>query len=534
MTAGRLRRTNALLLSHRFRAVALCGLVIAIIGVHDIAIAQSTVTSRISTRGIYTDNVFLSDEDEQSDFVVEIKPGIRWTQRSRRFDMDVDLEAQLLAYTEHENEEGDSVVVNPIFSLSSTSTLISEYLFLDVDGEYGQRLSSLNQRASFDNIALTGDRSDFYTYRISPYIQHRTGGGIEYALRAERSTVDFGLDDEDEAESLNDADTERFVINVNNSASGSPFTWLLNGTESRIERASEGAAESEFRSASLQLGYRVSTKWSLLAQGGYSENFIDGVERGVNGEYYAAGFSWYPSPRLTLSALHGDRYSEGSLRWQPSRRTEVELVARQSDVGINTGESQSVNVRWRGRRAQFFVRYDESITNEQFLILDGETLIPIVDTEGNPIIDPTTGNPLVIPVGNFALADDDFLRERGELGFIYDGRRLQHSINLYHESREYLSRDVLNGESIGLNMTFTIPVVSGWSFVGRANVRDTEYDSDGAKEITTMYRAGMEQAITQKSKLGFYWQYSEQDSDREELALNFKENRLVAEWIYKY
>ncbi|TDQ49121.1 TIGR03016 family PEP-CTERM system-associated outer membrane protein [Permianibacter aggregans] len=508
--------------------------VLTAVSLQGIAEAQSTVTPRLSARGIYTDNVFLSDEDEQDDFVVEIKPGVHWSQRSRRFVMDMDLEAQILGYTNNENEDGDSVVVNPNFTLSTTSTLINQYLFLDVDGEYGQRLSSLNQRASFDNIALTGDRSDFYSYRISPYIQHRTGGGIDYLLRAEQSTVNFDLDDEDEAESLNDADTERYVVNISNRASGSRFTWALSGTESSIERANESAAQSEFRSASVNLGYRLSTRWSLIAQGGYSENFIDGVERGVNGEYYAGGFSWYPTPRLTLSALHGDRYSEGSLRWQPSRRTEVELVARESDVGINTGESQSVNIRWRGRRSQLYARYDESITNEQFLILEGETLIPIVDPDGNPIIDPNTGNPLVIPIGNFALADDDFLRERGEIGFTYDGRRMRTAINVYQETREYLNRVTLNGDSIGGNITATIPVVAGWSFVGRVNIRDTTYDSDGAKEITTMYRAGMEQALSLKTKWGFYWQYSEQDSDREELALNFKENRLVAEWIYKY
>lgn len=532
MTAGRLRRTNALL-SYRFRVIAVYG-ILAGVSVQGVAEAQSTISPRVSVRGIYTDNVFLDEENEQDDFVIEIKPGIHWSQRSRQFNMDMDLEAQILGYTQNENEDGDNVVVNPKFSLSSTTTLINRYLFLDVDGDYGQRLTALNQRASFDNIALTGDRSDYYSYRLSPYLQHRTGGGIEYLLRAEYSTVNFDLDDEQGEERLNDADTERYIVNINNGASGSRFTWGLSGTESTIERANETAPQSEFRSASANLGYRLSSHWSVIAQGGYSENFINGVERGINGEYYAGGVSWFPTPRLTLSALYGDKYTQGSLRWQPSRRTEVELVARESDIGINTGESQSVNVRWRGRRSQLYARYDESITNEQILIVEGETLIPIVDPDGNPIIDPSTGNPLVIPIGNFALVEDDFLRERGEIGFMYDGRRLRTSISVYQETREYLNRVTLNGDTVGTNITATIPVVAGWSFVGRVNLRDTEYDSDGAKETITMFRAGMEQMLSPKSKWGIYWQFSEQESDRAELAVNFEENRLVAEWIYKY
>ena len=492
----------------------------------------SGITPRLSARGIYTDNIYLDDVNPTSDFVTEITPGIQWKKRSRRFSMTADLALQFLNYAETENQDGESSLLFPQFLLDTKTSIIPNYFFLDFGGQYNQSSAVLNERLTFDNINLVGDRLNYTSYRFSPYIQHLSGTGHYYYLRAEQSQIDYDREDYDASETLSDTLNDRYDLNVNNAQQSTRIHWSANVSSTTTERDTTLYRLSEYRSANVTLDYRLSSKWSAVAKYGNSENFIDGIERGVNGEYVSGGFSWTPNNRFQLSATTGDQYQDANLRWTPSRRTDVELGYRNSEVGIIRGESYNAKVQWRARRVSSFLRYTESVTNEQLQTINGTTSTPVLDGQGNPQVDPITGDPIISFSPNYILVDDEFIQKRGEWSISYTGRKFTNSILFFTEDREYLNEVSQSGDSIGMNLNLEVPVANGWRGVIKGTYRDTEYTSDGALETIYYYRVGAEQNIGKYSRWGLYGQRSEQDSERN--LDNYEENRAVLEWIYRY
>mgnify|MGYP006401859681 CR=1 FL=1 len=494
--------------------------------------SASEIIPRLSLRGIYTDNIFLDDVNPTSEFVTEVTPGVQWKKKSRRVSITADLALQILNYAETENQEGDSTVLFPQFRLDTKTSLIPNYFFLDLGGQYNQSSAVLNDRLTFDNINLVGDRLDYTSYRVSPYIQHQTGSGFYYYLKAEQSEINYDREDYSASETLSDTLNERYDLNVNNGQQNTRIHWSMSASSTTTERDTLLYHLSEYRSAQVNLDYRLSSKWSVVAKYGNSENFIDGIERGVNGEYVSGGFSWTPSNRFMLSATTGDQYQDANLRWTPSRRTDVELGYRNSEVGIIRGESYNAKVQWRARRVSSFLRYTESVTNEQLQTINGNTVIPVLDGQGNPQVDPLTGTPIVTFTPNYILVDDEFIQKRGEWSISYTGRKFSNSVLFFTEDRDYLNETTQSGESIGMNLNLEIPVGQGWRAIIKGTYRDTDYRSDGATETIYYYRLGAEQRLGQHTRWGLYGQRTEQDSERN--LGNYEENRAVLEWIYRY
>src|SRR3990167_8922889 len=362
-------------------------------------------TPTLSVREIYTDNLMLTEEDPQADWVTELTPGFSLRGQNDLLKLNFSASSQNLYYREGDSTDGDNSQSNSQLQLQSTTTLLPSFFFLDVGGNAGQRIVSQNNQLSYDNVALTGDRSDYSAYTLAPYIKYKSRAGINLEARAERGVNKYDSEDAASEDMLSDATTENYRFLLDNGGMQSKLDWRLQATRRYLDRESDELSDPDIRQGQADLGYSLSGSFSVLARAGRSENSLGGYDNDRNGDYSAGGFRWSPSRRFSLSAMAGSNYNDAELNWRPSRRTDMMFGYRDTDVGLIVGPSWRSNIRFRGRRASATLTYNEEVTTEQQLLLETVTVT---------VIDPVTG-PRTEDITFFFIADDEFERHRGAL-----------------------------------------------------------------------------------------------------------------------
>ncbi|NQD35584.1 TIGR03016 family PEP-CTERM system-associated outer membrane protein [Permianibacter sp. IMCC34836] len=484
-------------------------------------------TPTISLREIYSDNIGLSETDPQSDWVTELTPGFTLRGQSDAFRMNLNASSQNLYYHDAAIADGDHTQSNPQLTLSSTTTLLPSLFYVDIGGSAGQRLVSDSNRGSYDNIALSGDRTDYSTYTIAPYLRHRARNGIFFEARAERGVSEFDRDDPNRNDVLHDATTENYRVRLDNQAMNTGLHWSVVGTRRYIDRKSETLADPDFRSAQIDLSYQLSTTLAVLGRAGRSESELGGFDSDRNGDYSAGGFQWSPNRRFNLSALAGSGYSDAEMNWKPSRRTDFSLGYRDTDIGLVAGPSWRASAKFRGRSLTSSLSYNEEVTTEQQLVLDHTEFVPFIDQNGNPVIDPVTHQVLGQNVNFFAIADDEFERHRGALSTVWKARRATINLTLSKEDRQYLVRDELDNESYGGAINFSWPLAAGTSLLSQYREQHGEFTSDGAKEDFQLASLGLRIDLSKRSYTSLSVQKVQQDSDRG--GRSYDEGRVIAE-----
>lgn len=484
-------------------------------------------TPSVSLREIYSDNIGLSEDDPQSDWVTELTPGFNLRGSNDWLKLNMTASSQNLYYRDAAVADGDHFQSNPQLQLQSTSTLVPNFFFIDLGGNAGQRLVSSGTRGSYDNIALSGDQADYYSYSVAPYIRYRSRAGISFEARAERGVSEFDRDSDALTEDLNDTVSENYRVRLDNSAMVSQLHWSLSGSRRYLDRQASDLIDPDYRSSQLDVSYQVSGTWSLIGRAGRTENTLGGFDTERNGNYSAGGFRWTPNRRFNMSAMTGDRYSDTDLNWQPSRRTNISLGYRDTDIGVVSGPSWRANVRFRGRRLSSTLSYNEEVTNEQQIVLDGELLLPILDPDGNIVVDPVTLLPILIRVPNYVLANDEFERHRGVWTVTWKGRRGNINLSVNREQRRYLLRQELDNDSIGAALNLSWPVAGGVSLLAQYREQQGEFISDGGEEDFRLASLGLRFDLSSRSYASLTVQQVDQDSARG--FRSYEEGRVIAE-----
>lgn len=483
-------------------------------------------TPAVSLREIYSDNIGLSETDPQADWVTELTPGFTLRGQSDAFKMSMNASSQNLYYHDADVVDGDHTQSNPQLSLSTTTTLLPSLFFIDIGGTAGQRLVSDSNRGSYDNVALSGDRTDYSTYTIAPYLRHRARNGIFFEARAERGVSEFDRDDPNRDDVLHDATTENYRARIDNQAMTTSLHWSLVGTRRYIDRKSETLADPDFRTAELDLSYQLSTTLAVLARAGRSESELGGFDSERNGDYSAGGFRWSPNRRFNLSALAGSGYGDAEMNWKPSRRTDFSLGYRDTDIGLIAGPSWRASAKFKGRSLTSTLSYNEEVTTEQQLILDRQEWVPVLDDEGNQVVDPVLGAQWELQ-SYYALADDEFERHRGSLSLLWKARRATVNVALSKEDRHYLVRSELDNEGVGGSITINWPLGSGSSLQSQYREQRGEFTSDGAEEVFQLASLGLRIDLSKRSYTSLSLQRVEQDSGRG--GRSYDEGRVIAE-----
>ena len=169
----------------------------------------------------------------------------------------------------------------------------------------------------------------------------------------------------------------------------------------------------------------------------------------------------------------GSRVPEGTfwsagIYWVPTRRTSVELRTGRRFFG----RTALANISYRLRRVVLTASYLEDLATFQRVVLERQVFI-LTDPFGNPIIDPTTGNPILIEIGFPALSAEVYLRRRGQVSWSWRRGRSTYALSAYHERREYqttLEEERLRGGRI--SWSWRIARRTTWTLMGLLQKRD--------------------------------------------------------------
>jgi uncharacterized protein (PEP-CTERM system associated) len=310
----------------------------------------------ITVQETYTDNVRLAVPGSgEGEFVTDLSPGISLRGRSARIrNFAADYQLQKLLYA------GDAGLnnTNHLASLEATGELFRQHLFVDVSSRYRpQNVSSFGGNA-IDNISVTTDRVDTLTYRVSPYWSQRFTNIAEAELR-----YTF-----DEAISSGGGETSRsneYRLNVKNGSRFARINWLVDASERNID--SDSGGETIFRNVRGRVHYLASRHWGMIGQGGYDENEVGDT---VSGVLWGVGASWSPNARTYLEGVIGERFF---------------------------GRTVEFNFRYRNRRIEWIGDYTEEPTTTRDTLFEQE-VFALADAFGNPILNPTTGQPVLLAV----------------------------------------------------------------------------------------------------------------------------------------
>ena len=391
--------------------------------------AEWTIVPNITITETYQDNVTLAPENnEESDYITEINPGISIRANGARASFDLDYQIQNLFYLRNNNAN----TINHELATNINAEVLTDLLFLDFSGSYNQAIISPEARVGFDNLSITENFTDVGTYSISPYLIKRFANLALAELRYSYEKVNYSGGNT----SLSDADNQQIFINL----ASYPFTPLLagnsidrlnrsNGNRSPVRTPStplqwsltyerekiinENEPDIKFEQVALDLNYRVGANIIALGGIGYENNEFERASDTTEPQ----GLSW-----------------RVGMVWNPTRRTSLEATIEERSFG----DTYSFILQHYTRQTTAEVVYIEELTTSSGSVLENQSF-PGVDEFGNPILDPTDEpQPIGVPLPALNTTEV-FLRKRFTADITKATARSLFSIGAFSEKREFQS-----------------------------------------------------------------------------------------------
>jgi uncharacterized protein (PEP-CTERM system associated) len=388
------------------------------------------ITPRISVAEVYSDNINLDDSDKEYDLVTEITPGISLHGEGARLVADLDYQMQNTIFLKNSDGNGTFHQLNA----NGTAELRKDFFFMDATSTMGQAVISADDTASTGNLNNAGNRTDFITYSLSPYILPHFGNVANGNLRYRYSTVLYDSGD------ASDADIHDLTAGLVSGRFWGPLSWSGEFHHNEVRRDSGGDDTREGASGNAR--YLINNHFSLVARGGYFDDDYESSEAIENGSYWAVGFFWQPSRFYSLEALNGNNLTTVTVGLYPTQRTALLVNYEDRGVGPNTGEVWSGNFQHSTRHTSWNASYEEETTTQQEQQLqEGFVFLSIDPITGEVNPNPQPGDLTVIqPTGPIVSLTNETIERKRASGRI--GMRTGKSgllFNVFNEKRKYLS-----------------------------------------------------------------------------------------------
>ena len=145
---------------------------------------------RVSVAGIYTDNLDLTPDNEQSALIAEVTPGINIIGRGGRFEAALDYQMQNFISSEFSGGTSTSHQLDA----NSKTELLDNFFFFDAGARAGQAIINADDTISLSNYNNNRNRTNVFSYTLSPYITPHFSNYADGILRYSHSNVKYGKD----------------------------------------------------------------------------------------------------------------------------------------------------------------------------------------------------------------------------------------------------------------------------------------------------------------------------------------------------
>ena len=491
----------------------------------------------------YSDNIRLASDNKKGAFVTEISPGISFSRKTARNQLDLNYRMQNL-YNAGGNEEYD---LNHQLQFDSNTELLRNSLFLDLTSSISQQNTS-NIRSANDNITGGDNRTTVTSYGFSPYWTPHLHGYANGEVRFRYQKFSSENDNDQTSNtgsalnslSLSDSETIEESVHLVSGWRFSRLTWALNFVNREQKR--EGGEDVIFRNIDGLIRVHLSRKFNLFAQAGHSDNSFQSLtDRNQNGFFYTVGGEWRPSQRFGIEAGFGNN-SFVTVNISPTRHMHWTTTYRDNDIGTNSGSTWETDFEFETKRSTWKASYSEDTTTTQTVLAETQTFTLVDGVTGQPVINPVTNQLIQRDLSLPTLVDEVFIRKRGEISFAYRTGKSDINASVFNEKRIFQvskNKDDIFGISADWNWRFTRRT----SFFARSSWQKTkrttsslalEEGSDSTDSIDDRFDFSM--GLTRRIPIRFgkssqmngriEYRYLNQTSDDD--FNEFQENRITA------
>lgn len=296
------------------------------------------ITPTLDLNETYTDNVRLTQDNEKSDFVTQINPGISLIGTGPHLKVDARYVMQNIFYAKENSENA----INHQLHALANAELLDDLFFVDANASISQQnISSFGQQTT-DNTNITNNRTNVKTYSISPYLLNHFQNFASSELRYTHDSVSTNGTGSAVSSGLSNSQSDKILMSLKSGTDFRMLGWGLNYNKQRIDFNSSQTVDLETYGGDLR--YLITPHLSLTATGGEEKNSYPSLTgKSSGGPFWTAGFAWNPSQRTSIAANAGKRFF---------------------------GNTYSLKADHRSRRTFWNVSYDEGITTtrDQFLL----------------------------------------------------------------------------------------------------------------------------------------------------------------------
>jgi uncharacterized protein (PEP-CTERM system associated) len=314
------------------------------------------VTPRVSISQIYSDNIDLAPRGEEDDeFVTQLDAGVALRREGTRSRARLNYNLTGLAYW----SDSDSNEIFHQLDADGRADLVQERLFLEASAIYDQRLRSRSGRTG--DIVNTGvDRTDVFQLRVSPVYVHRFADAAAAELRYDHSRVYYVESDARDV----DSERNRVLATLDSGPMFSRFGWGL--SFDRSEEDFDDGSSVTFQTAEALGRWNFTERLSVFGVVGDEQNSFeqDPSRATPDDTFWRAGATFRPTARTFTEAYVGERFF---------------------------GTTYGATVRRDLRDGRLFADYNEELRT----VNQPDDLRLIRDEFGDPIFDPTTGQPIL-------------------------------------------------------------------------------------------------------------------------------------------
>ena len=432
----------------------------------------------------YTDNVNLTNDNEDDEWVTSVSPQFDLLKDSGRVQADISYTFQALFYANDDDRDQQYHELDA----RTTTFLVGESVFLEADASASQAIVDPGESFSNNNISGAQNRTDQTAWLVAPNVERELGIG-DLLVRYEHAEINY--DDSD----VQDTQARSFDFTLDGPRPDSGLWWETAVEYERVEF--DVSREAEFQDGYLRLGYQLEPGSSLWAQGGYESNYEDISEAGFEEPYWEVGVELEPGARQRFEANYGQR---------------------------DYGDTYGLTYEYSVAKGEIRVSYTEQATTTARDFLNRRLRAP--DDNIDDTLDPAGAPEVFVLKRLVARANWDTGRTRFNVRVYSDERSDRQFSEVPPDDDQRLRGEESWGGNAGIRWQAGRRTSIGTS----AEFTRRKFERTDREDDLIQLAANIAYQLGRRTALGLVYEYTEQDAD--EGSGGYTENRvtLTASW----
>jgi len=442
---------------------------------------KTNVDDSIEARIVFVDR---TGSDEASGPVLQLRPGVSIQRQGARASADI---RYRLNVSVGGSDTDPETFTHDLIARGNVEA-IERVLFFDMSA--GARYVGNSATAGVvDPITGRTDGQQSYSLRVSPIIRPETDN--RYVRFVSNNTLDLVNYTGGSGNNNDGSNSATWNLALESGPYFTTFPWDVGVTETTTDFQDRDDTRREYTAGGA---YLISPRWRLTGRVGYEENDVDTSRTDTDGATWNVGGGWTPNPRTSLVVDYGDRYF---------------------------GETYSGRFTHRSRRTTFSLDASRDITNRRNSRLVDEFFL-LVDQNGNPIVDPISGQPIFVNIPQLEETDEDFLNTQLRGAISVTGLRTNVSLTGSVANRKFeVSGDEEDVYRVGLSASRRLGQGISATLFGNADRAEgtTNGDSDS-------YDVGLRLSKSLSTRTSVSLDLLHRKREGDVAADDFEENRI--------